>query len=215
MAATARIASPLIPDDLKAQPVFLCIDDTMVPKSGTKFADASKLFDHAAHNGSCCLNGHCFVSIIPCVPVWKQDKISYLAVPLGYRMWQKEQSKLALAASMVRQFMPEFSERKPVTILCDSWYTKQNLISVIDEYPNLGLIGNARSGTDILRQFRPKIQTGIKSTWVINTLKRLVSRQDIIYKVVKWCPINDIVKIELLICHFSTSHSNNLLFILA
>ena len=145
MNTTARIALRLIPDDLKGQPVFLCIDDTMVPKSGTKFADVSKLFDHAAHNGSGYLNGHCFVSIMLCVPVWKQDKISYLAVPLGYRMWQKKQSKLELAASMVRQVMPEFSETKQVLILCDSWYTKQNLISVIDEYPNLDLIGNARS----------------------------------------------------------------------
>ena len=145
MNATARITLRLVPDSLKTQPVFLCIDDTMVPKSGTKFADISKLFDHAAHNGSCYLNGHCFVSIMLCVPVWKQDKVSYLAVPLGYRMWQKKQSKLELAASMLCQVMPEFSGKKQVIILCDSWYTKQNLISVINEYPNLGLIGNARS----------------------------------------------------------------------
>ena len=145
MNATARITLRLVPDSLKTQPVFLCIDDTMVPKSGTKFADVSKLFDHAAHNGSCYLNGHCFVSIMLCVPVWKQDKVSYLAVPLGYRMWQKKQSKLELAASMLCQVMPEFSGKKQVIILCDSWYTKQNLISVINEYPNLGLIGNARS----------------------------------------------------------------------
>ena len=131
MNTTARIALRLIPDDLKGQPVFLCIDDTMVPKSGTKFADVSKLFDYAAHNGSCYLNGHCFVSVILCVPVWKQDKNAYLAVPPGYRMWQKKQSKLELAASMVRQVMPEFSGKKQAIILCDSWYTKQNLISVI------------------------------------------------------------------------------------
>ena len=49
MNATARITLRLVPDSLKTQPVFLCIDDTMVPKSGTKFADVSKLFDHAAH----------------------------------------------------------------------------------------------------------------------------------------------------------------------
>ena len=120
MNAISRIALHLIPDSLKTQPVFLCIDDTMVPKSGTKFADVSKLFDHAAHNGSCYLNGHCFVSIMLCVPVWKQDKVSYLAVPLGYRMWQKKQSKPELAASMLRQVMPEFSGKKQVIILCDS-----------------------------------------------------------------------------------------------
>ena len=80
-----------------------------------------------------------------CVPVWKQDKVSYLAVPLGYRMWQKKQCKLDLAASMLCQVMPEFSGKKQVIILCDCWYRKQYLISVINEYPNLGLIGNARS----------------------------------------------------------------------
>lgn len=47
----------------------------------------TKLFDHAAHNGSNYLNGHCFVSLMLCVPVWNHDKISYIDVPLGYRMW--------------------------------------------------------------------------------------------------------------------------------
>ena len=34
MNITTRIALNLIPQDLGSQPVFLCIDDTMVPKSG-------------------------------------------------------------------------------------------------------------------------------------------------------------------------------------
>ena len=29
--------------------------------------NVSKLFDHAAHNGSNYLNGHCFVSVMLCV----------------------------------------------------------------------------------------------------------------------------------------------------
>ena len=149
MNTTARIALKLIPDSLKTQPVFLCIDDTMVPKSGTKFANVSKLFDHAAHNSSSYLNGHCFVSVMLCVPVWNHDKVSYLAIPLGYRMWQKKESKLELAASMVRQVMPELQKKKNVIILCDSWYMKQNLVSIVEEYPNLDLIGNARSDSVI------------------------------------------------------------------
>ena len=148
MNVTARIALHLIPNLLKTQTIFLCIDDTMVAKFGTKFENVSKLFDYAAHNGSNYLNGHCFVSLMLCVPVWKHNKISYLAVPLGYRMWQKKESKLQLAASIVRQVMPELSQKKNVIILCDSWYMKQNLIS-IDEYPNLDLIGNARSDSVI------------------------------------------------------------------
>ena len=52
MNGTVRTALHLIPDLLKTQPVFLCIDDTMVTKFGTKFENVSKLFDPAAHNGS-------------------------------------------------------------------------------------------------------------------------------------------------------------------
>ena len=144
MNTTVRIALKLVPDSLQTQPVFLCGDDTMVSKFGTKFENVSKLFDHAAHNGSNYLNGHCFVSVMLCIPVWNRDKVSYLSVPLGYRMWQKKESKLELATSMIRQVMPEFHSKDHVVILCDSWYTKQNLVSIIDEYPNLDLIGNAR-----------------------------------------------------------------------
>ena len=45
--------------------------------------------------------------------------------------------------------MPEFSQKKNVIILCDSWYMKKSLVSVVDEYPNLDLIGNARSDSVI------------------------------------------------------------------
>ena len=68
---------------------------------------------------------------------------------IKYRMWKKEESKLELAASMVRQVMPGFSSQKNVIILCDSWYTKQNLVSIVKEYPNLDLIGNARADSVI------------------------------------------------------------------
>lgn len=149
MNVTASMALNLIPENLKSQPVFLCIDDTMVSKFGKKFEDVSKLFDHAAHNGSNYLNGHCFVSLMLCVPVWNRHKVHYLAVPLGYRMWQKKESKLELAASMVRQVMPEFSKKKNVIILCDSWYVKKDLVCIVDEYKNLDLIGNARSDSVI------------------------------------------------------------------
>ncbi len=147
MGATAALALKIVPQGLDTQPVFLCIDDTMAEKFGTKFEDVSKLFDHAAHNGSNYLNGHCFVSLMLCVPVWKGQKISYIAVPLGYRMWKKGNPKPGLAASMVRQAMPAFRSRRNVIILCDSWYAKQNLICITEEYPNLDIICNARYDT--------------------------------------------------------------------
>lgn len=155
MNVTARIALRLIPESLKSQLVFICIDDTMVTKFGTKFENVAKLFDHAAHNGSNYLNGHCFVSLMMCIPVCNHGKTSYLGIPLGYWMWQKKESKLKLAASMVRQVMSEFSQKKNVIILCDSWYMKQNLVSIVDEYENLDLIGNARSDSVIYDLAQP------------------------------------------------------------
>ena len=58
MNITAKVALRMIPDSLATQPIFLCVDDTMVAKTGTRFENVSKLFDHAAHNGSNYLNGH-------------------------------------------------------------------------------------------------------------------------------------------------------------
>ena len=78
MNTTDRITLHLIPEVFKDQPVFLCIDDTMVSKFGMKFENVSKLFDHAAHNGSSYLNGHCFVSIMLCVPVRNHNHALYL-----------------------------------------------------------------------------------------------------------------------------------------
>ncbi|MCF2703033.1 hypothetical protein I6E91_13145, partial [Enterocloster clostridioformis] len=37
MNVTASLALKLIPDSLKSQPVFFCIDDTMISKFGRKF----------------------------------------------------------------------------------------------------------------------------------------------------------------------------------
>ena len=100
MNITAKVALRMIPDSLATQPIFLCVDDTMVAKAGTRFENVSKLFDHAAHNGSNYLNGHCFVSIMLCIPVWKNDRVSYLSLPLGYRKWQK--TFWSLCSYMVR-----------------------------------------------------------------------------------------------------------------
>ena len=87
MNTTVRIVLKLIPDSLQTQPVFLCVDDTMVSKFGTKFENVSKLFDHAAHNGSNYLNGHCFVNIMLCIPVWKNDRMKHIPLFLYSFRW--------------------------------------------------------------------------------------------------------------------------------
>ena len=56
----------------------------------------------------------------------------------------EKKSKLKLTTSLIRKVMPEFQSRDYVIILCDSWYIKQNLIYIVNEYPNLDLILNTR-----------------------------------------------------------------------
>ena len=136
-----------VPDQLATQPLFLSIDDTMVEKEGEKFELRSKLFDHAAHNGSNYLNGHCMVSILLSFPVFADSSIRYLSVPLGYRLWDKQQTKLEIAAGMVRSAMEGVGPDRQVFLLCDSWYPKGCVAGLVDEYQNLGIICNARIDT--------------------------------------------------------------------
>jgi len=138
---TVSLMLKLIPQTLEIQPIFLVIDDTLVEKFGVKFQDCSKLFDHAAHNGSNYLNGHCFVSLLLCVPIVWKGRSQYICVPLSYRLWTKETSKLKLAAGMVESVMP-LLESRSVILLCDSWYPKGNITSLVDDFKNLDLICN-------------------------------------------------------------------------
>lgn len=71
MNITVRKTLSLISEEMRNEPIFLCVDDTMISKSGTKFENITKLFDHAAHNGSNYLNGHCFVSLMLSVTIMK------------------------------------------------------------------------------------------------------------------------------------------------
>lgn len=47
MNVTVKTALKLILDSLKAFPVLLYVDNTIVPKSGIYFKNVSKLFDHS------------------------------------------------------------------------------------------------------------------------------------------------------------------------
>ena len=137
-------ALDIIPSQFSEYPIVLAIDDTMVEKFGTSFECRSCLFDHASHNGSNYLNGHCFVSLLMHVPV---SGFQYLPVPLGYRMWDKSQSKLDMAANLVRTAMESIGTERPVILCCDSWYPKGAICDLIQEYKNLTLICNVRSDT--------------------------------------------------------------------
>ena len=144
---TLSKALKAVPGRLAAQPLFLSIDDTMVEKEGDKFELRSRLFDHAAHNGSNYLNGHCMVSILLSFPVLEDGFIRYLSVPLGYRLWDKKQTKLEIAAEMVRHAMNNIGLDRQVFLLCDSWYPKGCVAGLVNEYHNLDIICNARIDT--------------------------------------------------------------------
>lgn len=137
-------ALAVIPNQISKQPIVLAIDDTMVEKFGKSFECRSRLFDHAAHNGSNYLDGHCFVSLLMNVPV---SESQYLPVPVGYRMWDKSQSKLDMAADLVRTAMKTIGADRSVILCCDSWYPKGTICGLIHEYKNLILICNVRSDT--------------------------------------------------------------------
>ena len=144
---TLSKALKVVPKQLAVQPLFLSIDDTMVEKEGEKFELRSKLFDHAAHNGSNYLNGHCMVSILLSFPVLADGSIRYISVPLGYRLWDKKQTKLEIAAEMVRHAVDSIGSDRQVFLLCDSWYPKGCVAGLVDEYENLDIICNARIDT--------------------------------------------------------------------
>ena len=129
------------------QPILLTIDDTLVEKSGEKFEHGSKLFDHAAHNGSNYLNGHCFVSLLLSIPVKDSLGCRYLSFPVAYRMWTKEQTKLEMAADLVRSAMTYLDAQRRVILCCDSWYPKGCVKQLVEEYANLTIICNVRSDT--------------------------------------------------------------------
>ena len=98
---TAELACSLIPAALQNESVFLSVDDTTVPKFGKKFDTVTLLHDHACHTGNPYVNGHSFVSLTLSVPVLSPHEgnaplIRYLVVPIGYRMWTKEKTKLEI-----------------------------------------------------------------------------------------------------------------------
>ena len=137
----------LIPETLISQPIILSIDDTMIEKSGNHFEHCKRLFDHAAHNGSSYLKGHCFVSLLISIPTMVQDKIKYISIPLGYRMWTPEETKLKIASDLIKSAMTEIGSQRNVIVCCDSWYPKAEIVKLPEEYENLNLICNVRSDT--------------------------------------------------------------------
>ena len=132
----------------------------MMEKSGKQFELCSKLYDHAAHNGSNYLNGHCMVSLLLSFPVYQEGKIRYRSVPVGYRLWDREKSKITLAAELVTQAMKTIGSSRQVILLCDSWYPKAEVAALVHNFKNLELVCNARTDTALYEL--PPAKTGKK-----------------------------------------------------
>jgi len=144
---TVKILLSLIPDELKSfATIFLTTDDTLQAKFGQNFDCCFHLFDHTNKNGTSYLDGHCFVSLVINIPLSWNGSIKYLGIPVGYKLYDKKQSKLEIAASLVKAVMPLLGDYQ-VILLCDSWYPKGEVINTIKQYINLDLIAAVRWDT--------------------------------------------------------------------
>ena len=142
-----RKAVALIDEKLAKLPVLLLLDDTLQAKFGTKFECYSTMFDHAQHNGSSYLKGHCFVALTICIPVIVGGCVQYLNIPLRFRVRGTDESKLLISSEMITDAMKILKDRHMVILLCDSWYPKGEVIKTVKVHANLELIANIRVDT--------------------------------------------------------------------
>ena len=160
MKKMVKMALSVIPEKLSDHLIILSIDDTMVEKYGEHFENRELLFDHAGHNGSNYLNGHCFVSLMLSIPIYDNRTIRYISFPVGYRMWTKEKTKLAMTADLVTEVMEVIGIKRNVCLLCDSWYPKAEITELPQKYENLAIICNVRHDTALYDL--PPTKTGKK-----------------------------------------------------
>ena len=161
-----KMALSVIPEKLFDNLIILSIDDTMVEKYGEHFENRELLFDHAGHNGSNYLNGHCFVSIMLSIPIYDKGTVRYISFPVGYRMWTKDKTKLAMTADLVTEVMGIIGSERNVCLLCDSWYPKAEITELPQKYENLTIICNVRHDTALYdlppeksgKKGRPKVR---------------------------------------------------------
>lgn len=186
---TAKVALRMIPDSLATQPIFLCVDDTMVAKAGARFENVSKLFDHAAHNGSNYLNEHCFVSIMLCIPVWKNDRMKYIPLFLYSFRWNIETSYYeqktfwSLCSYMVRSC----KGIEMLVNLINICYCAMKILPYQDEqfseYRTKSVqefrfeLSQGIRSQIFLTNFVRNIETHIKSNVIIKALKQLIRQQ--------------------------------------
>ena len=189
MNITAKVALRMIPDSLATQPIFLCVDDTMVAKAGTRFENVSKLFDHAAHNDSNYLNGHCFVSIMLCIPVWKNDRMKYIPLFLYSFRWNIETSCYEQKTfwSLCSYTVRSCKGIEMLVNLINICYCAMKILPYQDEqfseYRTKSVqefrfeLSQGIRSQIFLTNFVRNIETHIKSNVIIKALKQLIRQQ--------------------------------------
>ena len=189
MNITAKVALRMIPDSLATQPIFLCVDDTMVAKAGTRFENILKLFDHAAHNGSNYLNGHCFVSIMLCIPVWKNDRMKYIPLFLYSFRWNIETSYYEQKTfwSLCRYMVRSCKGIEMLVNLINICYCAMKILPYQDEqfseYRTKSVqefrfeLSQGIRSQIFLTNFVRNIETHIKLNVIIKALKQLIHQQ--------------------------------------
>jgi len=153
---TVKTALSLITKEIYGLPVFLIIDDTMQAKFGTHFECYKTMFDHARHNGTNYLKGHCFVALMISVPVIVGGSVRYLNIPVGFRLRGENENKLKMASKMIDNAMLIMADYPMSILLCDSWYPKGAVLETVKRYKNLDLIANVRVDTSIFELPPPR-----------------------------------------------------------
>ena len=62
---------------------------------------------------------------------------------MGYRLWDKEKSKLTLATELAAQAMKAIGPERQVILLCDRWYPKAEVAAFVEQFENLEMVCNA------------------------------------------------------------------------
>lgn len=115
---TTKIALSLIPESLADYDIYLLIDDTLQEKFGDSFAGCQSFFDHVRRNNSSYLKGNSFVCLAVSIPVFSlKGKVVYITLPIGFRLYNKEKSKLAIASFMIDNIMGLLEDKKVIQLL--------------------------------------------------------------------------------------------------
>ena len=156
--ATVKTITKRVIPNFKNEDIFLIIDDSLVPKFGTHFVGYKKHFDHCSRNNSSYLMGNSFVCCSISIPIKIIDnQLKYLTLPIGIKLYTRKESKLVIASNLIKIVMEVMTDSN-VILLCDSWYTKGEVVKTVASFSNLDLVGAVRHDTAIFEI--PKKHTG-------------------------------------------------------